>query len=135
MVLKLDEADHVIAARHEGLVRDFNAGAFDRLVAAYYTDDALFLPPNNPPARGRTEIGDLFRQLFGAGGVGLEGLERRVVEASGDLAYTVGSYRLSFPTPSGARTEDAGSFCEVWRHQADGSWRCAVDMFRSDLPV
>ena len=130
-----DDARRAIAERQERLVRDFNAGAFDRLIANYYADDAFFLPPNQPPARGRPEIGDLFRRLFGAGGVGLEPMERRLVETSGDLAYTVGSYRLSFPTPDGERTEDAGSFFEVWRRQADGSWRCAVDMFSSDLPV
>jgi len=130
-----DDAERAIAERHEALVRDFNAGAFDRLVAAYYADDAFFLPPNLPPVRGRVEIADLFRRLFGAGGAGLSPLERTLVEASGDLAYTVGAYRLSSPTSAGERAEDVGSLFEVWRRQPDGSWRCAVDMFNSDLPT
>ncbi len=71
MTFDHNDAQGAIAERHEMLVRDFNAGAFDRLVAAYYADDAFFLPPNLPPARGRIEIADLFRRLFGAGGTGL----------------------------------------------------------------
>lgn len=129
------DAEHAIRARHEQQIRDFNAGAFDRMVAAYHAEDAFFLPPNLPPVRGRAEIGDLFRRLFGAGGFGLTPYEYRLVEASGDLAYVVGAYHLFMPSPSGERMEDTGSFFEVWRQQADGSWRCAVDMFNSDRPA
>jgi ketosteroid isomerase-like protein len=130
-----NDAGSAIAERHESLVRAFNAGAFDRLVAANFADDAFFLPPNLPPVRGRAAIASEFRRLFGAGGFGLAPLERTHVEESGDLAFTVGSYRLSFPGAGGERAEDFGSFVEVWRRQADGAWLCAVDMFNSDRPA
>ena len=36
---------------------------------------------------------------------------------------------------SGKTIKDHGKFVEIWKKQADGSWKCAVDMFNSDLPA
>jgi ketosteroid isomerase-like protein len=30
---------------------------------------------------------------------------------------------------------DKGKYVEIWKKQPDGSWKCAVDMFNSDLPA
>ena len=30
---------------------------------------------------------------------------------------------------------DTGKYIEIWRKQADGSWRVIRDIFNSDLPV
>ena len=30
---------------------------------------------------------------------------------------------------------DEGSYLEIWKRQADGSWRVAMDVFNSDLPA
>ena len=35
----------------------------------------------------------------------------------------------------GAPLHDAGKYLEILRRQSDGSWRYAVDMYSSDLPV
>jgi ketosteroid isomerase-like protein len=31
--------------------------------------------------------------------------------------------------------EDRGKYLEIWKRQADGSWKVALDIFNSDLPL
>ena len=49
------------------------------------------------------------------------------VSASGDLAYTYGSYVYSFKDSTGIEVERKGIFHTVWKRQADGSWRFVWD--------
>jgi ketosteroid isomerase-like protein len=49
------------------------------------------------------------------------------VSASGDLAYTYGSYTYSYTDSTGAPVEQSGIFHTVWKRQADGSWRFVWD--------
>ncbi|MBA2471329.1 MAG: hypothetical protein H0V41_03460 [Pseudonocardiales bacterium] len=48
---------------------------------------------------------------------------------SGDLAYSTGTYAFANPPI------DKGKFVDVWKKQADGSWKAVIDIFNSDLPV
>jgi quercetin dioxygenase-like cupin family protein len=60
------------------------------------------------------------------------------VNSSEDLAYEVGSYSvtLAMQTQSGSQTiNDTGKYVTIWKRQADGSWKLAVDIWNSDLPA
>jgi ketosteroid isomerase-like protein len=35
---------------------------------------------------------------------------------------------------SGKPIAERGKYVEIWREQADGGWKCIVDIFNSDLP-
>ena len=35
--------------------------------------------------------------------------------------------------PKGTPTIDKGKYIEIWKKQADGSWKLAMDMLNSDL--
>jgi ketosteroid isomerase-like protein len=50
------------------------------------------------------------------------------MEVSGDLAYCLGTYAF------GTLAVSRGTFLEVYRRQADGSWHMVTDMFTS-VPV
>ena len=54
---------------------------------------------------------------------------------SGDLGYVMGTYQLESKDVAGKEEADRGKFVEVWKKQADGSWKATVDIFNSDLPV
>jgi ketosteroid isomerase-like protein len=41
---------------------------------------------------------------------------------------------MTLNDPSGKPIADHGKYLEIWRKQGDGSWKCIVDMFNSDLP-
>ena len=114
-----------IEAMSEQYVRHFNAGDADRMVSEFYAEDAKFLPPNHPMASGRSQIRDTIKGFLGAG-LGELSIRPVQVVASGDLAYSVGTYSLGKPAP------DTGKYVEVHRRQPDGSWTCVVDIFNSD---
>jgi ketosteroid isomerase-like protein len=37
--------------------------------------------------------------------------------------------------PTGKPVNDRGKFLEVWKKQADGKWKCTMDIWNSDLPA
>jgi ketosteroid isomerase-like protein len=112
------------------------AGAKDlEATLSYYADDAALLPPNEPIATGKEGVRKVWTALMGLPGFAVSWAPVTVeVARSGDLAYTRGTYELSMNNPKGEPMKDRGKYIEVWRKQADGKWKVAVDMFNSDLP-
>jgi ketosteroid isomerase-like protein len=49
------------------------------------------------------------------------------VAASGDLAYSYGSYSFSATDSAGKTTTSRGIFHTVWKRQKDGSWKFVWD--------
>jgi len=49
--------------------------------------------------------------------------------------YSQGTYELTMNDPAGKPIMDHGTYVEVRKKQPDGKWKCAVDMFNSDVPV
>ncbi|MFZ3331619.1 MAG: DUF4440 domain-containing protein [Candidatus Acidiferrales bacterium] len=102
---------------------------------AYYSDDASLLPPNAPMASDKASIRAAWAGLLGPGTT-LSWQATKVEAArSGDLGYVIGTYQLEGKDASGKEESDRGKFVEVWKKQADGNWKAAVDIFNSDLPV
>ncbi len=103
---------------------------------SYFLDDAVVLAPNEPILVGKETIRKSQGELFAMPGFAVT-WELTKVEAarSGDLGYSVGTYELSMNDPKGTPMMDRGKYVAIWKKQADGSWKVAVDMFNSDLPV
>jgi len=112
------------------------AGAKDvDKTASYYSDDALVLPPNMPAINGKQGARAMWQGMFSVPGFGGGWKVSKVeVARSGDLAYVTGTYELSETDAKGKPMTDKGKYLEVWKKQADGTWKCVVDMFNSDLP-
>jgi len=53
---------------------------------------------------------------------------RSDVGASGDLGYTAGRYESHRRDGRGDAVRRTGTYVTVWRKQADGSWRVALDI-------
>ncbi len=102
---------------------------------SYYSDDASVLAPNAPMATDKAGIRAVWVQLV-APAVTTSWTATKVdVAESGDLGYAMGTYDVKPKDPKDVASADHGKFVEVWRKQADGKWKCAVDIFNSDLPV
>ena len=56
------------------------------------------------------------------------------VAASGDLAYSVGTWRLEGKNPAGEEVVQTGKYMTAWRKQKDGSWKVVADTGTSDGP-
>lgn len=108
----------------------FNAKKWDRLVSTFYAEDARFLPPGAPLIQGRAGIRAFAAQLGGA--MSDVRVQPGPVVVSGDLAVTHGTYTAKVATPAGT-VDDRGKFLEAWRREADGSWKCFLDTFTSDI--
>jgi ketosteroid isomerase-like protein len=98
-----------------------------------YVEDAILLPPHGPSVEGRAAI-----QAWLAALPPISDARGQVEELDGrgDLAYVRGTYSLLI-TPPGtpAPLRDQGKVIQIYRKQADGSWKLARDIFNSDLPL
>ncbi|MGH3697474.1 MAG: YybH family protein [Pseudonocardiaceae bacterium] len=109
------------------------AGQLDATVS-YYGDGAVLFAPSAPIARTKDEIRQTWMQFFASipAGATLSSKTTKVeVARSGDLAYTTGTYAVGLNNAA----IDKGKFVDVWKKQADGSWKAVIDIFNSDLPV
>jgi ketosteroid isomerase-like protein len=46
-----------------------------------------------------------------------------------------GTVEVTVNDAKGKPVTDRGKFVEIWKKQADGTWKCVVDMWNSDLPA
>jgi ketosteroid isomerase-like protein len=99
----------------------------------YYSDDAVLLPPNEPIVAGKQAIRASWVSLLSPN-IALAWQANKVdVARSGDLAYVVGRYTLTTRDAEGKPVMDRGKTIEVFKKEADGSWKVVADMYNSDL--
>ena len=112
------------------------AGAKDvEKTVSYYSDDALIMPANSPVLQGKAAARAMWQGMFSMPGFGGGWKTTKVdVARSGDLAYVTGTYEMNETDATGKPKTDKGKYLEVWKKQADGSWKCVADMFNTDLP-
>ncbi len=103
---------------------------------AYYSDDAIVLPPNTASATTREAIRNAWKDMLTSPGFAITWKPIRVeLGKSADLAWVSGTYEVTMNDPTGKPIHDRGKYLEVWKRQPDGNWRCGADMWNSDLTV
>lgn len=101
-------------------------------VAAFYTEDAVLMPPNEPSVRGRAAIQAWIQKMYDQGTVTLA-LTPMESSISGNIGYQAETYVFTMkPTSSPAMT-DKGKSLVVFK-QVGGKWLMAYDIFNSDMP-
>lgn len=101
---------------------------------AFYSDDAVLLPPNSPIATDKKAIRDSWAGLLGPNTAVSWKVTKVEVAKSGELGYLYGTYELTIKDPK-APVSDKGKILEIWKKQADGKWKCIVDTYNSDMPL
>jgi len=99
----------------------------------YYSDDAVLLPPNEPIVTGKQAIRVSWVSLLSPNNALGWQANKVDVARSGDLAYVVGSYTLTTRDAEGKPVVDRGKTIEVFKKQADSTWKVVADMYNSDL--
>ena len=125
----------------EQLLRDLDAQLAKAAAAkdveqmiAYYSDDAIVLPPNATSAATKEAGRNVWRDMFAGPGLVIGWQPTRVqVAKSGEMGWVSGTYELTMNDASGKPINDRGKYLEVWEKQTDGNWKCAADMWNSDL--
>lgn len=102
-------------------------------VAAFYSDDAIAYPPNEPAAVGRAAAQKVWAGYFADSTFTISWkTDHAGASASGDLGFTAGTYEDSFMGPLGNRINEKGKYLCVWAKQADGTWKAVHDMWNTD---
>lgn len=113
------------------------AGAKDLdKTVSYYAEAAIVLPPNAPSATTKEAIRSAWKEMLARPGAGISWKATKVeVAKSGDLACVSGTYEDTMTDASGKPVKDRGKYVEIFKKQADGTWKVIVDIWNSDLPA
>ncbi len=113
------------------------AGAKDiDKTVSYYSEDAIVMPPNAPIAATRETIRSAWKEILTSPGAAISWKATKVeVAKSGDLAYVSGTYEETMNDASGKPVKDHGKYVEIFKKQADGTWKVVADIWNSDLPA
>lgn len=109
----------------------FNAGKAAQ-VAALYTRDALYLMPETLAFKGRKGVQGLVQAALDGG---WRNVKFKTIKSGsdGDLAFNIG--QVSMEQSSGGSTNRLkGKYLDVYRLQANGSWKIIATMANMDAP-
>jgi len=103
---------------------------------SFYTDDAIMLPPGEKVCKDKESRHASIAAYFALPSASMR-FQATKTEASkaGDLGYSTGAYQFSYKDPAGKEIREIGKFNETWKKQADGSWKCIVDIWNADAPA
>jgi uncharacterized protein (TIGR02246 family) len=122
------------------LAADFSAAFTARdatKIATFYADDAVLMPPSEPPIEGRKSIEEYFRSGF-AQDVGGD-LQLRPLESvvAGTRAFEAGTSTLTLrgvsSSPIGGPLTDEGKYVVIYK-RVGKDWKIAYDIFNRDNP-
>src|SRR3989440_525140 len=103
---------------------------------AFYSDDAIVLPPNATRAATKETVRNVWKDVLAAPGLVISWKPSKVkLGHNGAMAWASGTYELIINHASGTPINDRAKYLQVWENQAAGKWKCAADMWNSDLAV
>jgi len=115
-------------------VKEFAAKDMDKIVA-HYADDGMVLLANAPTMVGKAAIQSGMKDTITDPKFSLD-LKTAKVEVSGDLAYSQGTYSVMFTDPKTKKVvAETGRYVEVYKKQADGSWKIVQDINSPEAPA
>jgi ketosteroid isomerase-like protein len=100
------------------------------LIAAGYTADAEWYPPDGPVIKGPSAIGRAWRDNGAVAGNRLR-IDVADVDQDGGRADEIGRFTISAHDGS---VVAAGKYLVVWARQPDGSWKARRGMYNWDIP-
>jgi len=105
-------------------------------ISALYAEDAVAYPPNEPTVDGRVGFEEYAAAFVAAPGIQMRfGTPEVVVGAGGDMGYTYAEVAASFNGPDGETINETLRDFHVWRKDATGEWKVAVDIWNSPDPL
>ena len=106
-------------------------------IVAPYTDDAIVMMSNMPPAIGREAIREMVKQAISDGNFALTFEPSRVyVAKSCDYGYVEGSYTLTMTDQITMKPyTERGNYLRIYRKQSDGAWKVSREMRASSMPA
>ena len=100
---------------------------------SYWADDAFVMQEGMAPLKGKQAIRQMVEGSFKMPGFSIS-WEPQSVEVSdnGDMAYLIENSKVSYNDSTGKTITTNNKAVTIWRKQADGSWKNAVDIATAD---
>lgn len=124
-----DEITKAVDDDARQLLEDFRSKDANR-IAAHYAEDAVFAIANAPAISGKEAIAKGMGELAKDNAFALDIAKQKTeVSASGDIAYSRGTYHVSATDPETKQVEtESGTYLLVYKRQTDGSWKIVEDI-------
>ncbi len=104
------------------------AGDIEKTVG-YWADNAVVMSAGQPVLNGKQAIRQMVEESYKMPGFRISWQPQSVeVSESGDMAYLIGNSQISFADSTGNPITIHNKAVEIWRKQADGSWKNVVDI-------
>jgi uncharacterized protein (TIGR02246 family) len=104
-----------------------------KAIAALYAEDAMEMPPNQPPIKGRADILAYYQKAFAESKASNLTLTHLEAVTHGDSAHLVGTSRETITPKSGPPTEEAGKYVVILK-QLGGQWKVSYAIYNNDTP-
>lgn len=131
---RVEDVDATIRSLTKAYVASANAKDVAKVVA-FYTPDAVLLPPNHAAVEGHEAIRRYFQlELMDAGFSDFDNQPIKI-EHSGDLAYQRGEYLFQLVDAKMGKKVERGKYVVVWKRMPDAQWRMLVDSWSSNAPL
>ncbi len=105
--------------------------------AAFYADDAASMLPDTPLMTGKQAIVAGMKPELGDPNFSLAFAPTKVeIAKSGEIAYSQGWFKYTTTDPkTRKRVGQAGNYVEVYKKQADGTWKVEEDIATEETPL
>lgn len=104
------------------------AGDIEKTVS-YWADNAVVMSAYQPVLNGKQAIRQMVEESYKMPGFRISWQPQSVeVSKNGDMGYVMGNSQISFADSTGNPITIHNKAVEIWRKQADGSWKNAVDI-------
>lgn len=109
-----------------------SSGDMDAAVAMHMPD-AMIFPPGQPMVTGSDAVGQLWTEMTAMPGFAISwDVQGTSASASGDVGYSWGTAQLTMTGPDGSPMTSEEKYVTVWRKNAAGEWKIAIDIFNSN---
>lgn len=102
-------------------------------IVRYWADDAILISDSQPVLNGKQAIRKMVEDSYKMPGFRISWQPQSVVVSeSGDMAYLIENSQISYMDSTGKPITTNNKAVSIWRKQADGSWKNAVDISTPD---
>ena len=99
---------------------------------SYWADDAIVLQPDQPALVGKAAIRGMVERGMKDPKFSITWEpERAVITQAGDMGYLIEHNRVTFADSTGKVRTVFGKGVTIWKKDANGNWRCTVDIFNN----
>jgi ketosteroid isomerase-like protein len=105
-------------------------------ILSYWSDDAQVFEPGQPVYQGKAAIRKFVADSLKTPGFNIRWVSQApVFSPDGKMAYMPGADVMTMPDAKGALMTVHMRGISIWRHDADGEWRCVVDIANEAPPA